>query len=382
MAINNLPNSVIQFHKPWCLQLAFEHQQICYQYNVRLRKPSFQITKHHSYWARWHERSSLIEVSEKLITEYSWDIVIQVLKHEMAHQYVSEITKSKEAHGSEFKNACELLGVLESFKRSGGSLPEDITSQIARPENEKNRKLMFKAKKLLSLAQSENEHEATLAMKKVHEIYFKYNISEFDDCENNYDYELIYFHKKRVAATQSLIASILTEYYFVKCVFSETFDPKLIGRFKTLEILGRSENIKIARYVFSFLNERVDSLWKNYTKEVAASNSQKRSYQIGLLNGLYEKLDLQKKDLIYLNTNSSEEKQLVPVSKQLQKSTQELNSYSKTRFPKVRWSSNSNAKVNSDSYSQGLRDGNKINIYKGIENQSKDRGFFNIFKPS
>ncbi len=400
-----------KIHSAWCMQLISEHEQICYQYRTPLSRPSIQISDHKTYWARWNERAHLIEVSSALIESYSWDIVIQVFKHEMAHQYVSEVFKANESHGPYFQKACDKLGVIDKFKKSGGSLSIDtpLDSKSFSSEDESKNKLILKAKKLLSLAQSDNENEAALAMKKVQELYFKYNFS--GDTEEDYSYIVIPFHKKRVPATQSLVAALLSEFYFVKCIFSETYDPIKISSFKTLEILGRKENVKISEYVFHFVNSRIDILWKSYFKKHAVPASEKRSYQLGLLNGLFDKLKSQKLELQknwiqnnsvdnlkdaseqtspinYLNKfsnillrNESETKKptntsVITLNNLEIQNMKALNTFTKKRFPKIKWSSGARTPTHRDSYGQGFKEGKNINIYKGIENKSKTRGLF------
>lgn len=74
-----------------------------------------------------------------------WDIVLEVLKHEMAHQYVSEFYNNADRHGKYFKKACATLGVhptfiadradynkkLQLFK---GELPADAQKMLKRVE--------------------------------------------------------------------------------------------------------------------------------------------------------------------------------------------------------------------------------------------------------
>ncbi|MBT4762440.1 MAG: DUF2786 domain-containing protein [Bdellovibrionaceae bacterium] len=386
-------------HTAWGLQLIFEHQQICYQQNIKLPTPSFQISLGQSFWARWNPQLRLIEVSEKLILQHSWDIVVQVLKHEMAHQYVTECFKVDDGHGSYFKHACEVLSVVKAFQTSSGALPEQLEIHVKSPLTELQRKFLSKTEKLLSLAQSDNENEAALAMQKVQELYLKYNIA--DNEQHQYKYHIIHFNKKRVAGIQSLIASILTDYYFVKCVFSEKYDPSKQDSFKTLEILGKNENVEIANYVYYFLNERCLSFWKIYQKKHSLNASQKNSYQLGLLYGFSKKLKAQKEDILkkyvdhahfsstiphssqssHLKKSiqaggttkkpkekiDSSAKQLIHIYTQLQTLDRQLGDYVSHRFPKIKWSGRSKSSINPQSYNTGLSDGAKININKGLQ---------------
>ena len=61
----------------------------------------------------------------RLVTEHPWTVVLEVLRHEMAHQYVDEVlgVHDETAHGPTFQAVCEAraidgraAGVLEVDK--------------------------------------------------------------------------------------------------------------------------------------------------------------------------------------------------------------------------------------------------------------------------
>ncbi len=65
-----------------------------------------------SRWGQWDSETRTLTLSEALIREYPWDVILEVLKHEMAHQIVSETYGGDEGHGALFHQVCRKLGVL------------------------------------------------------------------------------------------------------------------------------------------------------------------------------------------------------------------------------------------------------------------------------
>ena len=88
----------------------------------KIPKPMIKIGCIKSYYGSWCEKTRSITLSEELLNKYPWEIVLEVLKHEMAHQYVSEILKKEDQHGPFFKEACRILRVKHWAQRACLSL--------------------------------------------------------------------------------------------------------------------------------------------------------------------------------------------------------------------------------------------------------------------
>ena len=111
MKINECTES--DYRRRWLHQLQSEFKQICSWYRISLAVPAFRIGDSQAMLGSWDPESRTISISSTLINEYTWDAVINVLKHEMAHQYVHESMAGSMAlpHGHLFKEACEKLGI-------------------------------------------------------------------------------------------------------------------------------------------------------------------------------------------------------------------------------------------------------------------------------
>src|SRR5688572_29625009 len=89
----------------WINQLYTEHSHVCFSYKLRLARPVIHVAPLESLWGRWDPEIRTLTISEKLIENYPWETVIEILKHEMAHQFVTDICRSDEAHGPLFEDA-------------------------------------------------------------------------------------------------------------------------------------------------------------------------------------------------------------------------------------------------------------------------------------
>src|SRR5690606_39520526 len=73
-----------------------------------LRAPSFELVDSRSRLGRWVGDLRLIELSRPLLLEHGWGVLVEVLKHEMVHQYVEEVlgVVDESSHGPVFRKVC------------------------------------------------------------------------------------------------------------------------------------------------------------------------------------------------------------------------------------------------------------------------------------
>src|SRR5436305_9563098 len=78
-----------------------------------LRPPSIVLSDADSRLGQWTADDRTIEIAKSLVLGHPWGIVVEVLKHEMAHQYAHEVMDARDerAHGEAFRRACELLAI-------------------------------------------------------------------------------------------------------------------------------------------------------------------------------------------------------------------------------------------------------------------------------
>ena len=370
--------SELEYRRKWLYQLQSEFKQICSWYGISLAVPAFRISNSPATLGSWHPASRTISISSTLINEYSWDTVINVLKHEMAHQYVHEHLGQgmEQPHGQSFAEACKKLGVLFPFSTATGDTPKVFTAvsqQGCDPEYDRK---VNKVRKMLSLAGSTNRYEALAAMSKANSFIRKYNLERLESHEaSRYSYEIINTGKKRLHIIERRIASLLMDYFYVDIVYSELFDPKSGGTFKTIELLGTFENVTFAKHVFDFLSHRVESLWQNYRKKLGAPGRLRKTYILGLLQGFREKLGKEEKKQATATSIPSGKGRHKTLSALVVAKDPGLSEFTARRFPRLRKVQYRASGIYcADTYTAGKSEGKKITIHKTVKHEDGNLG--------
>lgn len=368
----------VGLRRAWTLQCYKEHENICWKCRIDISTPVIEIVEAKSYWGYWHHNlgSGTIKLSLNLINEHSWDVVINILKHEMAHQIVTELFDGKNGHGELFQRACQLIGVPDEFCGAHGDLPRIIEDLKEEEINSENRKILKKVKKLLSLAQSKNEHEATLAMQKVNDLIKKYNIERVAlNKRSKYVYKIINHKKKRIENYQRNICSILMNYFFVEIVYSYLYDAQSNETYRTIEILGTIENVLMAEYVYFFLLNQLNFLWSDHQLKTGISNREKRSYWLGVIEGFREKLKQmeEKQHILDINNNDSRQETtgaLICAEDKM------LSNFKNIRFPRLYKYRSKAVSIYCETYKYGVNDGRHLTLHKGLTQKDGFQGKF------
>jgi hypothetical protein len=214
--------------------------------------------------------------------------------------------------------------------------------------NEKS--ILNKVQKLLSLANSDNEHEAKLAMDRANELLVKHNLTmQQAQTDMSYERNVLDDSFGRSPPEFKYICDILCNHFFVKIISSA---PQ--RRMKTsVYIMGTETNVAIATYVYGYLKSTFKSLYKVYKKETGSLSHAPSSYYAGLHKGLKAQLSETKKKV--------EQKAglvLVPDAG--------LSRYMTKEFPSTRSSKSRSSIRDRDAFSSGKEAGRNIRISRGI----------------
>jgi hypothetical protein len=268
------------------LQLLRDHNNICFQTNITLSQPNIEISNNLGNVGQWDQKGKTISLSKRLIESQSWSVVIEVLKHEMAHQYVSEHFKGKDTspHGDHYKYACKMLGVHPVFMKATGNISEDALV-FEEDISFHAKQMLSKVEKLMALGHSDNEHEAQSASRKANYLLHKYKLDGVKESNaTSITYKAICHKKKQIELVQKRIANLLSSYYYVDIVLAPVFDQHDLKEYKGIYIFGKLEDIKIAEHVYYFLYQTSINLWKNYNKKTKDRN--KTSFMVGFAKGV------------------------------------------------------------------------------------------------
>jgi hypothetical protein len=253
-----------------------------------LRIPTIELGDAERFLGRWHRETRSLEIGRRLVLERPWGVVVEVLKHEMAHQYVHEVLGVVEegAHGPAFRGVCQRLGI----DASASGLPEDRGTEPAEA------RVLERIAKLLALAESANVNEAQAAMNAAQRLMLKYNIDAVAERqERGYGYRHLGKPTGRVNEAERRLASILGKHFFVEVIWVPVYRPFEGKRGTVLEICGTHANLEMASYVYAFLMRTAESLWSAHKKARGLrGNRDRRTYVAGVMAGFDEKLSAQR----------------------------------------------------------------------------------------
>jgi hypothetical protein len=222
-----------------------------------------------------------IELARALVMLEPWGSVIEVLKHEMAHQFVVEVMRgeAETSHGPRFQRLCEQLGI----DARGSGLPQTPTDRSP---------ILDRIRKLFALAGSSNQNEAEAAMRMAHRLMLKHNLERpSDDDANAYGFRHLGRYTGRISEAENLLAGLLGEFFFVQPIWVSVYRVEDNKRVSVLEVTGRHENLAMAEYVHGFLQNAAEALWREHKQQNdIRRDSERRVYMAGVMRGFAEKL--------------------------------------------------------------------------------------------
>jgi hypothetical protein len=318
----------------------------------QLKACAFQLTDSAKTLGRWMSTHRTIEITRGFLFTSEWGAVIEVLKHEMAHQYVHEILEADDAlpHGDLFQKVCQERG----FDGRASGLPQ-AKSNGERPA------VLQKIASLLVLAKSANQHEAELAMNTAQRLMLKYNIENvLDVTMSHYTFRHLGKPTLRTTEADKLLSCILSKHFFVACIWIYVWRVAEGKQGRVLEVCGSDDNLELASYVHTFLNRTANRLWFKYKREEGLrSNRFRREFRAGVMSGFLDKLNDEKK--------VCQQEGLVWVG---EKAVQD---YYKKRHPDRRAGRRFNI-TSGSTHDAGAAHGREIVLHRGVKQGPEERG--------
>ena len=286
----------------WLRQLNKAYQNLLWQHKLKLTPASLGLLTGAKTWGRWVEKDHAILINEELFN-FSWNSVLGILGHELAHQMVSELVPpearlSENPHGPLFVKMGTSLGINPFYLTASVNLrhesPNPWPPQDGEQFGEKNAKILNRIQKLLALSSSPVVAEAEAALSAAARLMARHNlenIADYPEAEN-YEARIIALLAKRIDTRLGLLSHIINRHFFVQTIFVPTYNPSTDTEGYDLELLGRPENTRLAEHIFHFLMERSESLWKAWHKHNPGGGLPARnSFIHSLLNSFSQKLD-------------------------------------------------------------------------------------------
>ncbi len=314
-------------------------------FDGHLRSPAFRWLEGDTQLGCWRAEGRELCLARILLTKHGWGVLVEVLKHEMAHQYVDEVLgkPGDTPHGSLFREVCEKRGI--DAKALG--LPREQSPADG------HARVLERVAKLLALAGSPNAHEAQAAMSAAQRLMLKHNIdSLLQASRSGYGFRHLGKPSGRVEESQRILSAILSEHFFVEAIWVPVYRPLEKKRGSVLEICGTRDNLELAEYVHVFLNRTAEQLWKDHKRRHSIKrNAHRRAFITGVMMGFSKKLDSER--------SKNQEAGLVWLG------DAELSRFFRRRHPHIRWSRRG-GNYDKDSYHAGREAGGKIVLRRGV----------------
>lgn len=330
-------------------------------YEKSMRKPLFSLADMRSKWGDWSLEKREIRLSKNLVRNHPWDAVREVLLHEMAHQFADEVlgAHGEPPHGPTFQRACYVLRANPKASGQYEPLDDRLYRKSSRPED----KNIVRIRKLMALAQSQNQHEAEVAIAKAHQLIAKYNLNVMAHNEHR-DFVSVFVGRPafRHFREEYRLARLLEGFYFVYGIWMPAYvaDRGKMGH--VLEVSGTVENVRIAHYVHDFVQRFINSQWQEYNKDKGLNRYRKTDYAVGIIDGFCSKLESQGK-----KKRVGDKHALVKIEDGL------LKEYVEYKYPRVRNLGMRASRRDSKVLNDGMNAGKKLVISKGITGKGRSK---------
>jgi hypothetical protein len=248
-----------------------------------------------------------IAVHKRLMYTAKDRVLENLLRHELAHYftYIEHHASGLDdrAHGPQFQSTCERYDLAPEVRRASG----DICAENDAIEGElKNEAAIAKFRRLMSLAESDNEHEAALAIVRANELMVRHNLDataatgaghgEIEYCVQ------VVIPCKRSSPRISAIAQILSEFLVYPVQGS-----------RGLEVTGTHANVEHAEYIANYLDRALSGAWKRAKAAHPKRRLRERPFMAAAAESYLEKLKRAKSQLPEKDQNA-----LVVLTKELE----------------------------------------------------------------
>jgi hypothetical protein len=313
-------------------------------FSGRLQSPAFAFGDARVRLGQWIGDHREIRFARSLLVDHGWGVLVEVLKHEMAHQYVDEVLGGdKRPHGEQFRSVCFERGI----DAAATGLP------VGSPSDDAQARVLERVAKLLALADSPNVHEAENAMGAAQRLMLKHNIDVAQGpMASHYSFRQVGKPSGRVQESDRILSVILDEHFFVEAIWVPVWRPLENKRGSVLEICGAVDNLELAEYVHTYLTRTAEQLWKEHRKQLGIkSNANRRAFLSGVMSGFSEKLAAeraknQREGLVW-------------------QGDPELRRYFRRRHPYIR-TTRQGGRHDRETYRAGRDAGSKIVLRKGV----------------
>ena len=341
--------------------------------SAQLCQPVFALNPDLGCWGQWRGGTmQCIELRASLVSHHPWYVVVDVLRHETAHQICETCFPGEHEapHGPRFQQVCQWIGARAQASGEYPTLDQVVFAEDESAEGADTAaaRMVVKVRKLLSLSQSANQAEAEAALLKARELQAKYatELAEAEAYEQAVA-ETMYTIGvgpvlKRLSVDGCLIGNILQEFFHVIVVWDYQPDLERPGQnLKQLMLSGTRKDLKIASYVHdclaSYMEHAVYELPTNVLGRVLTSKRSLLSFKIGVLTGFQNAM--------------REQNQRPEMRALVQSDRSRLEEYRKWIYPHLRNTGSRISATDATARAAGEAAGRKFTLRHGLDKSGK-----------
>ena len=234
---------------------------------------------------QWHRSQRLMSLSRPLVRARPWSVVRDVLKHEMAHQYVDEVlgVHDESAHGPAFLRVC----AERHIDARATGLHDDEALAAA---DDADDRVMRRVQKLLALAGSDNENEAEAAANAAQRLMLEHNIAARGRPGRAYTSRALGPPVFRLSTHERILAGILARHFFVDVVFCGAYVPDAGKNATYIEVSGTNDNLAMAEWIHGFLLAAAERVWRHHLAVGGVGGRDRLRFLNGFMSGVGDKL--------------------------------------------------------------------------------------------
>lgn len=290
----------------------------------------------------WRPARREIALSWSLVVDQPWGVVVEVLKHEMAHQYVHEVlgVTDETPHGEAFRRVCRGRGI--DARAAGLPVADDDGGRVVR-----------RIQKLLALGDSPNPHEAEAAVRAARRLMAEHATLLADRLPDpSFRTVQVGRPRQRIPKHERILAGLLGAHFHVAPIWVSAYDVVEGRRGQVLELVGRPEHVEVAQYMHDALLRLAEAAWRRHKRQQGIHRDRdRRRFLEGVLLGHADKLRSEAVDCA--------ERGLVVQTEPA------LQAWFAARHPTVRRGRRLKARVDA-AHRAGRRAGRRLSVAKGV----------------
>lgn len=251
------------------------------RFDGSLIPPVFALHDGSAHAGRWVASTRTLSLSRGLVFGGSWVAVVEVLRHEMAHQYVSEVegVTDQTPHGPAFRAVCAARGI---DARAGGALPAGDDAPVLR-----------RVRKLLARADGPDTPEARTASRLAWRLMARHGVAlaAVGAEDAAVSVRQVGPVSARHALHRALLVGVLTRHWGVRAVRVPAWDAARGTEGTAFELAGRPDAVEVAVWVHDWFDEAAARAWDAYRRTHGATGARARNRFVqGLVRGFDDHL--------------------------------------------------------------------------------------------